>query len=67
MSTRIAFSRLSFVTIWRGRTPSFTSAMIRSPDSLAILSFAASTAGIAAHPGSDIPIASVMQAIVFAV
>ncbi len=38
-----------------------------SPVSYASLIFSASTAGTAAQPGSDMPIASVMQAMVFAV
>ena len=64
---RIAFSRLFFVTMSRGATFFFTRESTVSPLSRAIRIFAASTAGIAAQPGRDIPIVSVMQAIVFAV
>ena len=67
MSTRIAFFIASSVTICRGVIPSRTSPTARSPVSRASRSLPASTAGVAAVPGSDIPSASVMQAIVFAV
>ncbi|KAF5054367.1 hypothetical protein DSECCO2_388900 [anaerobic digester metagenome] len=67
MSTRTAFRSDGRVTIWRGVTCSRTRSTTRSPVSRASRSLPASTAGVAAVPGSDIPSASVMQAIVFAV
>ena len=67
MSTRIAFRIASSVTICRGVTPSRASSTARSPVSRASRSLFASTAGVAAVPGRDMPSASVIQAIVFAV
>ncbi len=67
MSTRTAFFRLVSVTISRGRMPSRMRPTARSPLSRAMRSFAASTAGMAAHPGRERPSASVTHAMVFAV
>ena len=65
--TLIAFSNASRVSTSDGRTFSFTRSTIRRPAACDIAYRRESTAGIAAMPGSCIPSASVMHAIVEAV
>ena len=63
----IALSSASAVTICDGRSPSRASSTARAPDASATRTRAASTAGIDADPGSDIPSASTIEVIVDAV
>ncbi len=65
--TAIAFSNASFVMICRGRMPSSSRFITASPAAYASSSRRRSTAGGEALPGNDIPIASPIAAIVFAV
>ena len=67
ISTIIAFSKESEDKMSRGFKSSFTNPTTLSPVALATLNLSALTAGGVAHPGSDIPNASVTHAIVFAV
>ena len=67
ITTVIAFSNASRVMIWRAVMPRRSSPTTASPDRCAKPSRRRSTAGGAAEPGSDIPIASPTAAIVFAV
>ncbi len=67
MMTAIAFSNASLVMIWRGRRSSASRCITARPDSYAKSSRRRSTAGGDAEPGSDMPIASAIDAIVFAV
>ena len=65
--TAIAFSNASFVMIWRGRRSISMRFITARPDSYAKSSRRRSTAGGDAEPGSAMPIASLIDAIVFAV
>ena len=67
ISINIALSNASRVIIFLLLIPFLTSSTTLSPLLYAILSFSAEIARDAAHPGNDMPSASVTQAIVFAV
>jgi hypothetical protein len=67
MSTRIAFSKASRVRMRVGRRSSATISTIRFPVASARARRRESAAGIAALPGSVIPSASAIEAIVEAV
>ena len=67
ISTVIALSRASAVRIREGGGPSRASATARPPVASAARTRAASTAGIDAVPGRDIPSASTREAMVEAV
>ncbi len=66
-STRSAFSTDFPVTIWLGRIGCDASSTARRPDASAARSRSACTAGMAAVPGSAMPSASAIDAIVLAV
>ena len=67
ITTAMAFSKAGLVMIWRAVIPWRSSSTTASPDLCAKPSRRRSTAGGAADPGSDIPIASATEAIVLAV
>ena len=67
ISTRMAFSTDFSVMTWLGRIGSAISRTAALPVSSAATSRSACTAGMAAVPGSDMPSASAMQAMVEAV
>ncbi len=67
MSTVMALMKDPLVTIDRGVMPSFTSSTMRRPVALAISSLRSLVASEVAQPVRLIPIASVRQAMVFAV
>ena len=67
MVTAMAFSNASLVMIWRAVMPLRSIPTTASPDRCAKPSRRRSTAGGAAEPGSDIPSASPIEAIVLAV
>ena len=67
MSILMALSKAFFVMIFRGVRSSLTSPTIRLPLSKAIRRFSPDTASAVAQPGRLMPIASVTQAMVFAV
>ncbi len=67
MSTAMAFSKAFSVMTSEGFKSSRSSPRILCPLSLAIFSFKALTARAVAQPGRDIPMASVIQAMVLAV
>ena len=65
--TAMAFSNASFVMIWRGVMPARSSSTTASPARTASSSRRRSTEGAEAEPGSDMPRASPIAAIVLAV
>ena len=65
--TAMAFSNAAFVMIWRGVMPSRSSSTTASPARTASSSRRRSTEGGDAEPGSDMPSASPIEAIVLAV
>ena len=67
ISTRMALSMASGVTICRAVMPRSTSSMIFIPDCFAMRILRASTAWVVAQPGRLNPSASVRQAMVLAV
>ena len=67
MTTAMAFSKAGLVMIWRAVMPWRSRLTTASPERWAKPSRRRSTAGGAAEPGSDMPMASATDAIVLAV
>ena len=67
MTTAMAFSKAGLVMIWRAVMPWRSMSTTASPERWAKPSRRRSTAGGAAEPGRDMPMASATDAIVFAV